>query len=470
MSTLSIGFKNFTQAPQHTSLKVTGTIPNWLTGRYVKVGMGQYQVGAERMQHWFDGYALACQFAFQQDHVECDVRFIESNHYKVSQKKNKIVYPEFATRGNMSCLARLLDFKNLLSTDNTNVNIIRCNDALLAMTETPHAMLLSQKDLTTLGSIHYKDNLKFNLTLAHPQYDAEHQQLLNIGISFGRKNYYHVYDMNLHTKKRRILASIPVKQPGYQHSFAITRKYIIIIDQALKLNPLCLLMNLMLGRKSYYENYQWQPEQGNRFLIIEKATGKLVRQLHTDAFFIFHTINAFESGDTIMLDAHIHANPDIVDQLYLDRIDSQPNFERATTCRFSLPLKGGHVTSQIMNQEYWYLSRFNDDCNSKPYRYFYATNATDAHQLMNCLVKHDIETATTHTWQPEQCFVNEPLFVRNPQAQREDDGVVLSLLLDTKAEQSVLVVLDAISFQEIARVTLPFVVPLGLHGNYIARD
>ena len=51
---------------------------------------------------------------------------------------------------------------------------------------------------------------------------------------------------------------------------------------------------------------------------------------------------------------------------------------------------------------------------------------------------------------------------------REDDGVVLSVVLDSFHSTSFLLVLDAQSFEEIARVTVPnnHIVPLGFHGRY----
>jgi len=42
----------------------------------------------------------------------------------------------------------------------------------------------------------------------------------------------------------------------------------------------------------------------------------------------------------------------------------------------------------------------------------------------------------------------------------------LSVVLDTDAEQSVLVVLDAASVSEIARAELPTVFPFGFHGQW----
>lgn len=103
------------------------------------------------------------------------------------------------------------------------------------------------------------------ITTAHPHFDQTSNQLINLGFQIGRKNYYCLYSMDLKTYRRTVIATIPVKQFGYQHSFALTDRYIIIIDQAFVMKPLALLWNAIFTKTSYIDNYNWQPQLGNRF-------------------------------------------------------------------------------------------------------------------------------------------------------------------------------------------------------------
>ena len=57
------------------------------------------------------------------------------------------------------------------------------------------------------------------------------------------------------------------------------------------------------------------------------------------------------------------------------------------------------------------------------------------------------------------------VFVRAPDARREDDGVALSVVLDARRRTSFLLVLDARSFTERARAEVPQPVPFGFHGE-----
>lgn len=77
-----------------------------------------------------------------------------------------------------------------------------------------------------------------------------------------------------------------------------------------------------------------------------------------------------------------------------------------------------------------------------------------------------MEAQTTALWQAPQAYPGEPVFVGGPDAEAEDEGVVLSVVLDAAAAQSYLLVLNAQSFTEQARVVLPHVMPFHFHGQY----
>ena len=61
------------------------------------------------------------------------------------------------------------------------------------------------------------------------------------------------------------------------------------------------------------------------------------------------------------------------------------------------------------------------------------------------------------------------MFVARPQAEGEDDGVLLSVVLDAAAETSFLLVLDAADLNEIARARVPHHIPFGFHGQFARR-
>ncbi|MFB6278540.1 MAG: carotenoid oxygenase family protein, partial [Salinibacter sp.] len=74
------------------------------------------------------------------------------------------------------------------------------------------------------------------------------------------------------------------------------------------------------------------------------------------------------------------------------------------------------------------------------------------------------------TWHESGTYPGEPVFVPHPEGTTEEDGVVLSVVLDPAAEQSFLLVLDADTFTERARATVPHAIPFGFHGQFFGGE
>jgi beta,beta-carotene 9',10'-dioxygenase len=85
------------------------------------------------------------------------------------------------------------------------------------------------------------------------------------------------------------------------------------------------------------------------------------------------------------------------------------------------------------------------------------------------LVKLDLEHNATSSWYEEGCYPGEPVFVATPESEDEDNGVILSVVLDAKKNASFLLILDAFSFRELARAEVSHHIPFGFHGNYFAE-
>jgi hypothetical protein len=87
-----------------------------------------------------------------------------------------------------------------------------------------------------------------------------------------------------------MIGSIPVRHPGYVHSFGMTERYLILAVGPHLVDPLRMLRS---GRP-FIENYEWKPDRGSRFLIIDRQAGRLHATVEAEAFFTFHQANAFE--------------------------------------------------------------------------------------------------------------------------------------------------------------------------------
>lgn len=103
--------------------------------------------------------------------------------------------------------------------------------------------------------------------------------------------------------------------------------------------------------------------------------------------------------------------------------------------------------------------------NGRRYRYAYLA-VTDYGALPTAVVKIDFSGPTTYQWSEPGLHPGEPIFVPTPALVTEDNGVVLSLAFDGRAEQSVLLCLDAATLTERARAPLPHRLPYGFYGQF----
>jgi beta,beta-carotene 9',10'-dioxygenase len=86
--------------------------------------------------------------------------------------------------------------------------------------------------------------------------------------------------------------------------------------------------------------------------------------------------------------------------------------------------------------------------------------------FLDSIVRIDVASRAARTWHAEGCYPGEPVFVPEPGASEEGEGVLLSVVLDAPRGSSFLLVLDAHSLAEIARAECPHHIPFSFHGNF----
>jgi torulene dioxygenase len=92
--------------------------------------------------------------------------------------------------------------------------------------------------------------------------------------------------------------------------------------------------------------------------------------------------------------------------------------------------------------------------------------------FFGCLAKSDWKTGTFVKWQPDNgdSCPCEPVFIGRPGAEDEDDGIVLTIVINREGTHSDLVALDGKTFKEVARATMPQVYGMGPHGSFVEGD
>lgn len=447
-------------------LPVRGRIPDWVAGTLVRNGPGTFRVGQEQYRHWFDGLAMLHRFTVAGGQVSYANKYLQSRAYDEARATGRISYSEFATDPCRSMFQRVQSVFSPRITDSAKVSIARIADHYLALAETPIQVEFDPQTLESVGVFQYEPGTTGQMTTVHPQFDFASDEVFNLVTRYHRVSHYRVYKLKGQLQPE-LASSLPVSQPAYMHSFGMTENYFILSEFPLVVNPL----HLLLWLKPYIENFRWKPQRGAPFWIIDRRTGKLVRKVEADPYFAFHHVNAFERGGELVVDIAAYPDADVLQAYYLNRL-KDPNLEVpfGNLRRYRLPLKAGRASYEVISDQCMELPNFDyRRYNMRDgYRYVYAVSIHPQQRqgFYNQLLKVDVETGATQTWYQPGCYPGEPIFVGKPGRETQDDGVILSVVLDARAGTSFLLVLDAHSFDELARAEIPHAVLFGYHGAY----
>lgn len=456
------GFEGLTDELRVPELPLRGRLPDWLQGSLLRTGPAQWEVGEQRMRHWFDGFAMLHRFGFSEGKVSYANRFLQTRAYRAAMENGEIGYSEFATDPCRSLFARIASVFSPKVSDNANVNLVALGERFMAMTETPISIEFDPETLATAGVAYEAPGI---LTTAHPHLDRRTGGLLNYAAKLGPSNQYRFFQLGPDSTEPKAISELAVKKPAYMHSFGLTERWLVLAEFPFVVNPI----SIPLSNRPYIENFRWKPELGTRLTLFDRGSGETVGPFETDPCFAFHHVNSYEDGDDVVVDICAYGDASIVADLYMENLRAGRPIADAELRRFRLDTKTRRASSErLLNDGALELPRINYGRNNeRPYRFVWGVRNAGSGWL-DTIVGVDLENRTAQTWSEEDCFPGEPVFVAAPGATAEDEGVLLSVVFDARKGASYLLVLDAIGLEELARAEAPHHIPFGFHGQFAA--
>jgi len=454
-------FQDAEERKTKTLLKVSGNIPSWLGGTFIRNTPGKFNIGNQQILHWFDGFAFLAAFEVTKGKVYYQSSFLESDQYLESTARNTIRLNGYSKRFGESKAKHLSCDGQKVKTANANINLEKIGKHYLALGETPLPIEFELPTLKTKGFFDYKDNLKkANIwESAHIKRDPTNGTIYNFYIDYGWDSAYVLYKINPNTTSRTIIARQKVNEPCYMHDFSITKNYIILTAYPLMVSPI----DLINPKYSFIGAHRWEPEQKTEIYIFDKQTGALHAKLNTDPMFAFHHINAFEDGEgkiNIFLNAYDDSLATIAGS------SSKPEMIRGLSLRkLLIDIKNKSVNHSVVSKESFELPNINMGLLGQKNQYFYAVWFSTPHNKSNGIVKYDVNNNKALYWNEKGSFASEPVFVGKPGASIEDNGVIISII-NTDAHKTYLIILSAKTMIELARAELPEMLPKGLHGKF----
>jgi carotenoid cleavage dioxygenase len=252
---------------------------------------------------------------------------------------------------------------------------------------------------------------------------------------------------------------------------AITEHYSLVFDMSLMWDP-----ELLKQGKTRVRFFRDRP---SRIGVLPRyGQGRDVRWFSCAPFYMYHTINAWESGDTIVL-----IGCRIEDPLAEDPENPASDGEVPTIGflrlaprlhRWTLDLKTGDVKEESLDDRFAEFPRMDNRRLGRPSRFSYSGAIGQTATMRFCgLVKHDTDSGSSFRYSyPPGCFGGEPTFAPRLGSRSEDDGYVLTFLEDDASGQSSLGIFDAqrVEAGPIGKVLFPQRVPTGYHTYWIGAD
>ena len=444
-------------------LPVEGSFPSWLDGTLVVNGPGVFEVGDREVNHWFDALAMLRGFRIRGDAIRYTNRLVRSEDFRVASRKGRVRRALPGTPASGSALRRL--YLSLAGgvQDNPSIGVARIDDSMYAVTESPIGIEIDPHTLRTVGRRDLTGGLDADATLGHTHVANGVQW--GLAPSFGRKSAYTLFRREPNEPPEAVTRLRFGSHPPYVHAFALTERYAVVPEGSFGVDLRELLYGAPWGR-TFLDAFE-RRESTPRFHVIDRETGDRTAAVQTEPFFVYHFANAFEIGETIVLDCVVYDDLRAVTGLAVDNLRSDdPDVPRGDLVRYRLPLTGGRAQRETVYTGPAEFPTINYAAvNGREHEYAYLASI-DRGSLPTAIAKVRPETTETHRWSRSGVHPGEPLFVPDPDGDAEDGGVLLSLALDSHAERSVLFCLDAATLTERGRAVLPHRLPAGFHGQF----
>lgn len=410
-------------------LPVEGAIPAELDGWYLRNGPNPRQATA----HWFTGDGMIHGVRIEGGRAAWyRNRWVRTDSFE----QDFPLYNADGTRNLRSSVA--------------NTHVVNHAGKTLALVESSLPYEISN-DLETLGAYDFGGKLVDSMT-AHPKICPTTGELhfFGYGNIFAPHVTYHRADAN-----GELTINRPLDVPALtmMHDFALTAEHVIFMD-------LPIVFNMDVAMKGDGDMpYRWSDEYGARFGVIRRDDPfGTVRWFDIDPCYVFHVANAFDSGNSIVLQAVRYP------ELWRDSGGFDTD---GVLWSWTIDLQAGTVTERQLDDRAVEFPRIDDRLAGLPARF--AVSVGDS-----SLVRYDLSTgsAVEHRFgTPESPGgPGEAVFVPSTTGPAdESSGWYIGYVYDPARDGSDLVILDASDFAAppVARIKLPHRVPYGFHGNWI---
>ena len=427
-----------------TELRVTGTIPAELDGRYIRIGPNPITPPNPGTYHWFMGDGM--------------VHGVRMKAGKVLWYRNRWIRSTVVSE---ALGEPTVPGPHSPPFDIVNTNVLGHAGETWALVEAGGCPVRIDEELNTIAYDPFGDTLKGGSFSAHPHLDPKTGEMH--AICYAAQSLTEIRHVIVDTKgKVRREEPITVQDGPSIHDCMITGKYVIIFDM-----PVTFSMKSLLAGHGF--PYKWNPKHKARVgLLAKEGKGSDTIWCDVEPCYVFHPCNAYDNPDgSVTLDVCAHAT------MFAESTHG-PDSNATPFERWQIDPVGKSVSRTVIDPDPQEFPRPNETLLGQPYRYAYTLalprGGDQAFVNEARLFKHDLEAGTRQVHDFGNGRVaGEFAFVPAAGATAEDHGWLMGYVINPADQTSELVILNAQDFEgpPQAVVHIPHRIPPGFHGNWV---
>lgn len=439
------GFAPVAEELTVTELPVTGTLPAHLDGRYLRNGPNPMGEVDPADHHWFLGAGMVHGVRLRDGRAEW---------YRNRWVRSAAVAEALGEEPRPGPVHAGMDFA-------ANTHVVGVGGRTFALVEAGSRPYELTDELDTVGPCDFDGTLPGGY-VAHPKRDPRTGELHAVAYFWGWGDRVQYSVLGTDARVRR---TVDVEVPGgpMMHDFSLTDGHVVLYD-------LPVTFDLEKAGRGTLP-YSWNPDHPSRVGVLPRdGDGSDVRWFEVEPCYVYHPLNAYDDGDRIVLDVVRHPSTFRTDH-------NGPNEGPSRLHRWTVDTAAGKVVEEVLDDRAQEFPRADERLTGRRHRYGYSVGLAeegdrayrDVAMGSSALLRHDLDAGRTEarSFGPG----TEPaefVFVPDGPDAAEDEGVLVGYVYDRATDRSDLVLVDAATLEDVARVHLPARVPQGFHGSWIA--
>ena len=460
-------YLNGAWTPQHEEVTaidldvIEGAIPTDIDGIYLRNTENQLHQPLGRY-HPFDGDGMIHAIDFKDGTASYRNRWVRTRCFAAEQEAGGSLWGGLMDGSGVSLRPGFGAHGRLKDSSSTDI-IVHGGKAISTFYQCGEGYVLDPETLDQAGLAPW---VPFDGISAHPKVDGRTGELMFFNYST-HAPFMHYGVVDAHGTLTTY-QPVPLPGPRLPHDMIFSEHWSILNDMPVFWDAELLKRDIHAVR--------FHPEIPTRFALVPRHGGP-VRWFEAAPTYVLHFLNAFEEGDEVVVDGYFQENPsppplannDGYGHLmaHVDEHSFRPKLHR---WRFNLA--DGTTREERLDERLVEFGTINQTFAGQPYRYAYSTTTKPGWFLFTGFVKHDLLTGeSTKLTLEDGRYASEAPFAPRVGAVDEDDGYLVSFIIDENRGTSECVLIDCKNFAAgpVCRIALPHKISSGTHAHWADR-